>query len=109
MAHVFLFTAVLAEVVATSALARSAGLTRPGPTLVTALGYAIAFWCLAQSLLTIPVGVAYAFWSGLGIVAITLIAWLVYDQRLDAPALLGIGLILAGVLVIHLFSETTGS
>jgi len=69
------------------------------------LGYAVSFWCLSLALKTIPVGVAYAIWSGVGIVLIALIAWAMFGQTLDAAAVLGIGLILAGVLVIQLFSR----
>ena len=97
--------AIGAEVVATSALKSAAGFTRLGPSLVVVLGYGASFWCLSLALKTIPVGVAYAIWSGVGIVLIALIAWALHGQRLDAAALLGIGLILAGVLVIQLFSR----
>jgi small multidrug resistance pump len=97
--------AIGAEVVATSALKSAAGFTRLGPSLLVVLGYGVSFWCLSLALKTIPVGVAYAIWSGVGIVLIALIAWALHGQRLDAAALLGIGLILAGVLVIQLFSR----
>ena len=97
--------AIGAEVVATSALKSAAGFTRLGPSLVVVLGYGVSFWCLSLALKTIPVGVAYAIWSGVGIVLIALIAWALHGQRLDAAALLGIGLILAGVVVIQLFSR----
>jgi len=97
--------AIGAEVVATSALKSAAGFTRLGPSLVVVLGYGVSFWCLSLALKTIPVGVAYAIWSGVGIVLIALIAWALHGQRLDAAALLGIGLILAGVVVIQLFSK----
>jgi len=97
--------AIGAEVVATSALKSAAGFTRLGPSLLVVLGYAVSFWCLSLALKTIPVGVAYAIWSGVGIVLIALIAWAMFGQTLDAAAVLGIGLILAGVLVIQLFSR----
>jgi small multidrug resistance pump len=100
-----LVLAIGAEVVATSALKSAAGFTRLGPSLVVVLGYGVSFWCLSLALKTIPVGVAYAIWSGVGIVLIALIAWALHGQRLDAAALLGIGLILAGVVVIQLFSK----
>lgn len=105
-ATLYLIAAIAAEVIATTALARTEGFSRVVPSLVTFTGYAIAFWCLAQTLTVLPVGVVYAVWSGLGIVAIAAIAWLVFGQRLDLPAILGLGLIVAGVLVINLFSTT---
>ena len=74
--------------------------------MATVIGYAISFYCLAQTLGSVPTGVAYAIWSGVGIVLISLIAWLVFGQSLDGPALLGMGLIVAGVLVINLFSKS---
>jgi small multidrug resistance pump len=98
--------AILAEVVGTSALKASEGFSRPWPSVVVVLGYAVAFYCLSLVLRSIPVGVAYAIWSGLGIVLITLVAWVVYGQPIDLPALLGMGLIIAGVLVLNLFSKT---
>ncbi len=100
--------AILAEVIATSALKVSDGFTRPLPAAVTAIGYAIAFYLLALTLKTIPVGIAYAVWSGAGIVAIALIGYFFFQQALDAPALIGIGLILAGVVVLNVFSKTGG-
>ena len=106
MHWLILFIAIAAEVVATSALKASAGVSKPLPSLITVAGYAIAFYCLALTLKTIPVGMAYAIWSGAGIVLISLVAWLVFGQKLDAPALLGMGLIVAGVLVIQIFSTS---
>lgn len=103
----FLAAAILAEVVATSALKASAGFTRLMPSAIVVVGYAIAFYCLALTLRTIPVGIAYAVWSGAGIVLISLVAWVWYGQRLDAPALLGIALIVAGVIVINVWSKST--
>lgn len=97
--------AIIAEVIATTALKQSAGFTRPLPLVVTAVGYAVAFYFLAIALEKIPTGVAYAIWSGVGIVLITALAWLVHGQKLDAPAFAGIGLIMAGVLVLNLFSK----
>ncbi len=105
-AYIYLAVAILAEVVATSLLKTSAGFTRLWPSVATVVGYAVAFWCLAQTLDRIPTGVAYAIWSGVGIVLISLIGWAVFQQRLDAPALVGMGLIVAGVLVINLFSRS---
>ncbi|MBX6393524.1 MAG: QacE family quaternary ammonium compound efflux SMR transporter [Burkholderiales bacterium] len=102
----YLAAAIVAEVVATSALKASAGFTRLLPSLIVVAGYGIAFYLLALALRTIPVGVAYAVWSGAGIVLISIAGWLLFGQRLDGPALLGIALIVAGVLVLHLFSKS---
>lgn len=106
--HLFLAIAIVAEVIATSALKASEGFTRPLPSLLVVAGYGIAFWCLSLTLRSIPMGVVYAIWSGAGIVLISLAGWLLHRQALDAPALVGIGLILAGVLVINLFSRSAG-
>jgi small multidrug resistance pump len=106
--HIALVTAIAFEVLATSALKETQGFTRLTPSLVTIAGYALAFYFLAIPLKTVPVGVVYAIWSGAGIVLITLIGWFRFRQVLDLPALLGIALILAGVLVINLFSSSTG-
>ena len=104
--YLYLGIAIVAEVVATSALKASEGFTRNGPSLVVALGYGAAFYFLSLVLKTVPMGVAYAIWSGVGIVLIAAIGWLLMKQPLDFPALLGIGLIVAGVAVIQLFSKT---
>lgn len=98
--------AIGAEVIATSFLRASDGLTRPGPTLVVVAGYAIAIYLLSLSLRQIPVGVAYAIWSGVGVMLIAVIGWVVLDQRLDTPAVAGMALIVAGVVVINVFSST---
>ena len=103
--YIILVAAIAAEVVATTALARSESFTRLVPSVVAVLGYVVAFWLLSFCLRSIPTGVVYALWSGMGIVLITAVAWVVYQQKLDAPALLGIALILAGVAVINLFSK----
>ncbi|TDR46657.1 small multidrug resistance pump [Tahibacter aquaticus] len=99
--------AIAAEVVATTALKASEGFTRSLPSLVVVLGYGCAFFFLAQALRGIPVGVAYAVWSGAGIVLVSLIAWIFLGQRLDMAAVFGILLILAGVTVIQLFSKAS--
>ncbi len=99
--------AIVAEVVGTSALKASEGFTRWLPSLVVVLGYAVAFYCLSLVLKQIPVGVAYAVWSGLGIVLITLVAWALYGQAIDLAGLIGMGLIVAGVLVLNLFSSAS--
>lgn len=106
--YLYLGIAIVAEVAATTALKASDGFTRLLPSIGVVIGYAIAFYCLALTLRTLPVGVAYAIWSGVGIVLVSLLGWLVYRQTLDAAALLGMGLIIAGVLVINLLSKTAG-
>ena len=103
-----LAVAILSETIATTALKASAGFTRPLPAVVVVVGYGLAFYFLSLTLRTIPLGVAYAVWSGVGIVLITAAGWLLYGQKLDAAALAGIGLIVAGVLVMNLFSKTAG-
>ena len=105
MHWIFLSIAILSEVVGTSALKASEGFSRLWPSAVVVLGYASAFYFLSLTLKTIPVGVAYAVWSGAGIVLIALIAWLVYGQALDLPAIVGMSLIVAGVAVLQLFSK----
>lgn len=102
----WLMCAVALEVVATSALKASEGFTRLAPTLVVVVGYVASFYCLSQALRTIPMGVAYAIWSGVGIVAISLVGWRLHGQVLDHAALAGIALIVAGVLVIQLLSRS---
>jgi small multidrug resistance pump len=106
--YAILAVAIAAEVVATSALARSAGLTRLGPSVVAGLGYAVALWLLSLTLQVLPTGVVYGIWSGLGVLLIAGVAWLWQGQALDLPAVLGLGLIVAGVLVVNLFSRTVG-
>ena len=106
-AWITLGIAIAAEVVGTSALKASEGFTRLWPSVVVVVGYAVAFYCLSLVLRSIPVGVAYAIWSGLGIVLITAVAWLVYGQRIDLPGAIGMGLIIAGVVVLNVFSKAT--
>ncbi|GAA3586623.1 MULTISPECIES: SMR family transporter [Marinobacter] len=105
---VLLIAAIGAEVVATSALKASDGFSRLWPSVLVVVGYGLAFYLLALTLRSIPVGVAYAIWSGVGVVAIALIGWLVFGQKLDAPAVIGMGLIVAGVLVMNGMSRTVG-
>lgn len=105
-AHIYLTVAILAEVVATTALARSDGFTKLLPVLLVVFGYGLAFWCLSFVLKTISTGLAYAIWSGVGIVLITAIAWIFYDQKLDLAAIIGLSLIVSGVAVINLFSNS---
>lgn len=101
----YLGIAILAEVLATSSLKSSEGFTRLWPSLATIAGYGVTFYFLSLTLKTIPVGIAYAIWSGVGIVLIALIAWLVHGQKLDLAAVVGMGLIMTGVVVINVFSK----
>ncbi|WP_275592385.1 SMR family transporter [Aquamicrobium sp. NLF2-7] len=106
MTYLYLFVAIIFEVIATTALKQTDGFTRLLPSLMTILGYALAFYFLALTLRTMPVGIVYAIWSGAGIILITAIGWLLFRQSLDLPALVGMGLIMTGVLVINLFSKS---
>ncbi|MBU6493852.1 MAG: multidrug efflux SMR transporter [Burkholderiales bacterium] len=107
MAYAYLLIAIVAEVIATSSLKAADGFTRIGPSLLVVAGYGVAFYCLSLTLRTIPIGITYAIWSGLGIVLVSLVGWLVYQQRLDAPAVVGMALIVSGVLVLNLFSRAS--
>lgn len=100
--------AIIAEVIATTALKASNEFTRLIPTLIVIVGYGIAFYLMTISLRVLPVGIMYAIWSGLGIVLISVIGWVVYKQVLDVPAMIGMGLIIAGVVVINVFSTSVG-
>jgi small multidrug resistance pump len=106
MPFIYLAIAILAEVVGTSALKASNGFTVWLPSAVVVAAYGVSFYFLSLALRAIPVGVAYAIWSGVGIVLISAIGWVFFRQRLDAAAIIGIGLIMAGVAVIQLFSST---
>lgn len=101
----FLAVAIVAEVIATSSLKASDGFTRPWPSMLVIVGFGIAFYLLALTLRVIPMGIAYAVWSGVGLVLITLIGWIVFGQKLDPPAFVGIGLIICGVVVMNVFSH----
>ncbi|MEM6887716.1 MAG: SMR family transporter [Pseudomonadota bacterium] len=104
--YLFLFFAILAETIGTTALQASQQFTKLTPSVLVVVAYAISFYLLAMALKVIPVGIAYAIWSGLGIVLIAGIGFVVFGQRLDWPALLGLSMIIAGILVIHLFSKS---
>lgn len=106
MKYLFLTIAIIAEVIATSALKSVEGFTRFWPSLIVVLGYGVAFYFLSLTLKTIPVGIAYAIWSGLGITLVSLIGYFFYKQALDLPAIVGLVLILAGVFVINVFSKS---
>ena len=108
MHWLWLICAIAAETVGTTALKASNGFTRLWPSIVTLICFFTALFLLSQVLRVLPVGVAYAIWSGLGIVLIAAIGWIAFGQRLDAPAVIGMGLIVAGIVVMQLFSNTTG-
>ncbi|HGX92193.1 MAG TPA: multidrug efflux SMR transporter [Candidatus Tenderia sp.] len=106
MAYLYLAIAIVAEVIATSALKASAEFTRLWPSVVVVVGYSAAFYFMTLVLRTIPVGITYAIWSGVGIVLVAVVGALLYKQVPDLPAMIGMALIVAGVAVIHLFSNT---
>ncbi|MBM6550867.1 DMT family transporter [Marinomonas ostreistagni] len=105
---IILFVAIVSEVIATSALKASDGFSKLGPSILVVVGYALAFYFLSLTLKVMSVGVAYAIWAGLGIVLTAIIGWFLFGQKLDVAALLGMGLILLGVIVINLFSNASG-
>lgn len=104
--YLLLLAAIVAEVIATTALARSESFARLFPSVVAIFGYALAFWLLSYPLRVMPTGVVYAIWSGMGIVLISAVAWIWYRQTLDFAAILGLAFILAGVLIVNLFSKS---
>ena len=106
MQWLYLGIAIVAEVIATSMLKTTEGFTRLTPSLMVVAGYVVAFYFLTLTLKTLPVGIAYAVWSGVGIVLVALVAWLWHKQTLDPPAIIGMTLIVAGVLVMNLFSKS---
>ena len=107
MAYFYLFVAIVAEVLATTALKSSEEFTRFWPSVLVIVGYGLAFYMLTLVLRTVPVGIAYAFWAGLGIVLVTLIGVVVFKERLDLPAVLGLAMIVGGVVVIQAFSDVS--
>ena len=106
MAYLYLALAILAEMVATSALKTSEEFTKLFPSMVVLIGYGVAFYFMTLVLRTIPIGITYAIWSGVGIILIAVIGAIFYKEIPDFPAILGMGLIVLGVVVIHLFSKT---
>jgi small multidrug resistance pump len=100
--------AIVAEVIATSTMKSTNEFTKFWPSLVLVLGYGVGFYFMAISMRVLPVGIMYAIWAGMGIVLVSVIGWVVHHQALDMPAILGIGLIIAGVLVINLLSKSIG-
>ena len=103
---VALAIAIVAEVIGTTALKASNEFTRLWPSLIVVAGYGTAFYFMALSMRVLPVGIMYAIWSGMGIVLVSIIGWVVYRQALDVPAIIGMGLIIAGAIVINVFSKS---
>ncbi|WP_374979135.1 multidrug efflux SMR transporter [Pseudomonas solani] len=106
--YLYLAIAITAEVIATTSMKALDGFSKPVPLLLVVIGYSISFWMLSLVVKSIPVGIAYAIWAGLGIVLVSIAAVFLYQQKLDLPAMLGMGLIVSGVVVIQLFSKSTG-
>ncbi|WP_139975768.1 SMR family transporter [Ochrobactrum sp. CGA5] len=104
--YAILAIAIVSEVIGTLSLKASEGFTRLGPSLIVVVAYGLAFYFLSMTLKSIPVGVAYAVWSGIGVTLVALVGWLLFDQKLDLAAVIGMGLIIAGVIVLNLFSNT---
>ncbi|MFN3661936.1 DMT family transporter [Yoonia sp.] len=105
--YIFLIFAIIAETIGTTSLQASQQFTRFWPTVVVVIAYGVSFYLLAQTLRVMPVGMVYAIWSGLGIVMIAAIGYLVFGQKLDLPAVIGLAMIIGGIVVIHLFSHAT--
>ena len=105
MGYFYLTIAILSEVIATSALKASDGFSKLIPSLIVVIGFSVAFYCLSLVLKTIPIGVAYAIWSGLGIVLISIVGFVLFGQKLDWAAIVGIVLIVSGVVVMNVFSN----
>ena len=108
MGYIYLAIAIVAEVIGTSALKASEEFTKLGPSLLVVISYGASFYFLSLVLKTIPIGVAYAIWSGVGIALITLVGAVIFKQIPDLPALLGMGLIISGIVVMNVFSKTVG-
>ncbi len=106
MQYVYLAISIVAEVIATSSLKASEEFTKPIPSIIVVVGYGVAFHFLSLTLKTIPVGVAYAVWAGAGVTLVAVVGWLLFGQKMDAPAIIGMGLIVAGVVVMQVFSKT---
>ncbi|GIZ16522.1 DMT family transporter [Capnocytophaga catalasegens] len=108
MKYLFLALAIIFEVIGTSFLNKSEGFTKLVPTLITIVAFGVCFFFLSQALKEIPLGIVYAIWSGVGLVLTALISYFIFKQKLDLPAFIGIGLILVGVVVMNVFSKSTG-
>jgi small multidrug resistance pump len=105
MSYVYLAIAIVAEVLATNALKSSQEFTKLGPSIIVVLGYGLAFYLLSLVLKTVPVGIAYAIWAGIGIVLVAIVSAIVFKQIPDLPAIIGMALIISGVVVINVFSK----
>lgn len=108
MAWIYLGIAIVAEIIATSALQATQGFSKLWPSVLTLVGYGLAFYFLSLTLRSIPLGIAYAIWSGVGIVCVSIFAFFFYKQSLDLPAVLGMSMIVGGVVIINLFSKSVG-
>lgn len=106
MGYIYLAIAIVSEVIATSALKASEGFTKTMPSIIVVVGFSVAFYCLSLVLKTVPMGVAYAIWSGLGIVLISIAGLVLFGQKLDMAAIIGIILIISGVVVMNVFSSS---
>ena len=106
--YLFLGIAIAAEVIATTSMKALDGFNKPLPLILVVAGYGLSLWLLSLVVKTIPIGIAYAVWAGLGIVMVSIAALFLYQQKLDLPAILGMSLIVGGVVVIQLFSSTAG-
>jgi len=106
MTYLYLFMAIVAEVIATSSLKAAEGFTKLGPSLIVVIGYIAAFYLLSLVLRSMTIGIAYAIWSGVGIILLALVGAIAFREIPDTPAIIGMGLIITGVMVIHVFSQT---
>lgn len=106
MNYALLIAAIIAEVIGTSFMKQSEGFTKLVPSLITITTYTFAYYCLSITMKSIPTGIAYAIWSGFGIILIAAIAWIFHGQKLDMAAVIGMALIIAGVLVMNVFSKS---
>ena len=107
-AYILLCVAIVSEIIGSTFMGKSAGFSKLLPTLGTLVFYGFAFWLLANVIKTIPLGIAYAIWSGVGIVLTAIVGYFMFGNRFDFPALLGIGMIVSGVIVMNVFSKTAG-
>lgn len=108
MPYVYLAISIVAEVIATSALKASDGFTKLWPSVVVVVGYGVAFHFLALTLKTIPIGVAYAMWAGAGVTLVAIVGWLLFGQKLDLAAIIGMAMIVGGVVILQVFSKSAG-
>ncbi|ENU56968.1 DMT family transporter [Acinetobacter guillouiae] len=107
MSFLYLIIAIVAEVIATSAMKASDGFSQLSASIITVIGYAVAIYFLSLTMKTIPVGITYALWSGAGIILVSLVGFFYYKQHLDLAAIIGLVFMIIGILIIHLFSKST--